>query len=284
MSRRAGVATGRSEIHPPWCHRAVRGLAQVPHDGTMETPSRLLPLVGAYNFRDLGGYPTGDGRRTRWGRLYRSDTLHELTDGDLVALRDLGLRAVLDLRTAAEVEQSGRGLLGEEPVDYQHLSVIDQDAGESTAAPAPPGDDLAERYLWYLEIGRRALVSALESMTSEDRYPMVFHCTAGKDRTGVLAALVLDILGVEPTVIAEDYVITATRLDLIVARLRRDPVHGARLAELPASRLEVELETMERFVQLLYERHGGARSWARASGIGQRSLDRLAELLLEKEE
>jgi protein-tyrosine phosphatase len=250
----------------------------------MEPPTRLLPLVGAYNFRDLGGYPTGDGRRTRWGRLYRSDTLHELTDGDLTVLRDLGLRAVLDLRTADEVEQNGRGLLATEPIDYQHLSVIDQDAGESTAAPAPPGVDLAERYLWYLEIGRRALVRALEAMTIEERYPMVFHCTAGKDRTGVLAALVLDIVGVEPAVIAEDYLITATRLELIVARLRRDPVHGARLAEIPASRLAVELSTMQRFVELLYERHGGGRAWALAAGLGQGSLDRLPELLLEPDQ
>ena len=92
----------------------------------MPTRDRLLPLVGAYNFRDLGGYPTVDGRVTRWGTLYRSDTLHELTPADLEVLRGLGLASVIDLRTASEVEQTGRGPLAAEPIRYLHLSVMQE--------------------------------------------------------------------------------------------------------------------------------------------------------------
>jgi protein-tyrosine phosphatase len=246
-----------------------------------DPPTRLLPLAGAYNFRDLGGYTTSDGRRTRWGRLFRSDTLHELSAADVEHLRHIGLASVVDLRTAAELEHNGRGPLAGEPLHYRHLSVIDEDGGEASGAPAPSGDDLAERYLWYLRIGREALVEALALMGDESSYPLVFHCTAGKDRTGVLAALVLDILGVDPTTIAEDYAVTATRLHLIVDRLRRDPVHGPRIGEIPPSRLRVEARTMERFLEMLRSRHGGALAWALDAGLSEGTAARLAGLLLE---
>src|ERR1700678_4035071 len=111
----------------------------------METTDRLLPLVGAYNFRDLGRYPTIDGRVTLWGKLFRSDTLHELTPADLEVLRRIGLVSVIDLRTSAEVERTGRGLLAEEPIRYLHASVLQEEGSEAYAAPA--GDDPSERYL-----------------------------------------------------------------------------------------------------------------------------------------
>jgi protein-tyrosine phosphatase len=248
---------------------------------TVATPGRLLPLVGAYNFRDLGGYPTADGRITRWGRLYRSDTLHELTDDDLALLRDLGLACVVDLRTPKEVERVGRGLLGSEPVRYVNLSVLREEGGEGRAAPAIRISDTAERYLSYLETGRFALVEALGIMADPDSYPLVFHCQAGKDRTGVLAALVLASVGVERGPIVDDYVLTATRMDLIIGRLRRDPHFADRIDELPPSVFTVEGATMERFLDGLDERYGGAHAWARAAGVAAADLDALVGLLVE---
>jgi protein-tyrosine phosphatase len=245
----------------------------------MESSDRLLALAGAYNFRDLGRYPTTDGRMTAWGKLFRSDTLQELTGADLDVLRRIGLAGVIDLRTAAEVERSGRGLLADEPVRYLHASVLQDEGGESQAAPS--GDDPSERYLWYLDAGRQALVAALDMVADPDSYPLVFHCAAGKDRTGVLAALVLDILGVRPEVIVEDYVLTETRIDLIRARLRRDPVYGDQIDKIPASRLSVQASTMERFLAGLHARHGGARAWALAAGVAEASLDRMSVFLLE---
>ena len=79
---------------------------------------------GSFNFRDLGGYPGHDGRHTRWGRLFRSDALHELTADDVARLRELGLRTVVDLRTERELHRSGRGPLGPEPVAFHHLAVV----------------------------------------------------------------------------------------------------------------------------------------------------------------
>jgi protein-tyrosine phosphatase len=248
---------------------------------SMDEPLRLLPLVGAYNFRDLGGYPTTDGRTTRWGRLYRSDTLHELTDEDLAVLRDLELASVIDLRTPAEVERVGRGLLGSEPVRYVNLSVLAEEGGEQRAAPAARLADTAERYLSYLETGRHALVTSFGLMADPGSYPLVFHCQAGKDRTGVLAALVLACLDVERRAIVDDYVLTATRMDLILGRLRRDPYFAGRIDDLPPSVFVVEAATMERFLDGLQEKYGGARSWAQMAGVPTDQLDVLADLLVE---
>jgi protein-tyrosine phosphatase len=246
----------------------------------MQASPRLLPLVGAYNFRDLGGYPTRDGQLTRWGRLFRSDTLHELTQADLKVLRGIGLETVIDLRTGSEVERTGRGRLEHEPVRYFHLSVIEEDGGESRGIPAPTDGDVSSRYLWYLDIGRNALVEALSLIGDPASFPLVFHCAAGKDRTGVLAALTLDIVGVTRDVIVEDYVLTATRMELIVTRLLRVAGDKRSIEDLPASDLAVEAHTMEKFLNGLDEQHGGAREWALSAGVPSESLDAMSELLL----
>ena len=251
---------------------------------TGPSASRWLPLAGAYNFRDLGGYPTGDGRWTRWGRVFRSDTLQELTEADLSLLRDMGLATVVDLRTSTEVERDGRGKLRDEPVHYINLSVLPEEGGESQAAPAPEGDDIGERYLWYLEAGGASLATALTMVADGEGHPLVFHCTAGKDRTGVLSALVLGCLGVLPGAIVDDYVHTASRLDLIVERLRRHPVYGKDIDDVPQARFRVEAIAMERFLAGVDERYGGPARWALAAGVPASALDDLRMWLLEEDE
>ena len=247
--------------------------------GAMKTSDRFLALVGAYNFRDLGGYPTVDGRITSTGRLFRSDTLHHLTEGDLEMLRQLDLAAVIDLRTSAEAERTGRGLLAEEPIRFLHASVLQEEGGESAGGPGL--DQLGERYVWYLDVGRQALVAALTVVADPQSYPLVFHCTAGKDRTGVLAALVLDIVGVRPEVIVEDYMLTATRIDLIRARLRSDPVYGAQIDQSSAPSPSMQSAPMEHFLTEIHQRYGGAREWALAAGVTRESLSSMSTLLLD---
>jgi protein-tyrosine phosphatase len=256
----------------------------------MEPRPRLIPLEGSSNFRDLGGYPGSNGRPTRWGRLFRSDALHELTAGDVGHLHALGLRTVVDLRTERELHRTGRGPLEPGPVAFHHLAVVREGVrdgasagGESLAAPAPPGDDLSERYLWYLEVGRDSLVEVLTLLGGGEHYPLVFHCAAGKDRTGVLAALVLEMVGVEREVIIDDYVITAERIGFIMERWRADPEFAERMAKVPPSRFGVEASTMEGFLEGLTTRFGGARSWALGAGVPEEALDRMVGLLLEPE-
>jgi protein-tyrosine phosphatase len=242
----------------------------------MQRNERIVPLVGASNFRDLGGYPIVDGGFTRWGSLYRSDALHELTEPDIKVLRDIGLKTILDLRMEAEVSKSGRGRLGSEPARYHHLSVIDEDGGESRGIPAPTDDDLSNRYMWYLDIGRGSVVQALNILSDSANYPLVFHCAAGKDRTGVLAALVLDIVGVERGVIVEDYVLTASRMQFVLERILRTLGEERRVEDLPPNALTVQASTMEGFLESLDRQYGGARQWALAAGVPSDSLHSLS--------
>ena len=111
-------------------------------------------------------------------------------------------------------------------------------------------------------------------------HPLVFHCAAGKDRTGVLAALVLDILGVDRQLIVDDYVLTASRLDRIRARQRSDPETAKRMAEAPHL-FAVKAATMETFLGGLHERYGGAREWALAAGVSAAAVDALSEQLVD---
>ena len=249
----------------------------------MISPPRLVPLEGAFNFRDLGGYATRNGRQTQWGRLFRSDTLHELTAGDLDALAALGLRTVLDLRTERELLRTGRGPLETVPVAFHHLPVIPEGpaaAGEAVAAPDSQDEDLAGRYLWYLEVGAEALTTAFSLLGSTERYPLVFHCAAGKDRTGVLAAMILDVCGVDHATIVEDYVLTGARMGLILARYQEDPRFADRVAVIPPVRFSVQASSMAGFLAGLESAHGGARAWLEQAGVPSAALDRLVEHLV----
>jgi protein-tyrosine phosphatase len=237
--------------------------------------------VGAHNFRDLGGYPAGDSR-TRWGRLFRSDALHELTEGDIALVRRLGLRSIVDLRTPSEAARTGRGRMANEAVLHLDVSVSQDAHGERGSAPSVSDDDtLVTRYIAYLDAGGDAFVRALRQMADGDNLPMVFHCFFGKDRSGVLAALVLDCLGVERDTVVADYALSAVGMPSLLASLARDPVYRETIDRTPPARLAASAGTMELFLGWLDERYGGAAAWARHAGMPPGELDALRSLLLE---
>ena len=122
-------------------------------------------------------------------------------------------------------------------------------------------------------MGRQALVDAIEALAEPGRGAVVFHCAAGKDRTGVLAALVLAMLDVGYDDIVADYALTNLALPSILDRLAADPLHGAAVAQIPADRRTVRPEAMRRFLQLLDDTYGGARSWAESAGLTPTCID-----------
>ena len=152
------------------------------------TVDRLIELEGAVNFRDLGGYATVDGRRTRWRELFRADGLGELTEPDLEILRQLGIRTVIDLRTGHELQQS-RFDVEAHPVEFHHFPFIKSLSNADDFERAP--GFLGTQYQRMLEDAAPQIVGALTALAAPDARPAVFHCTAGKDRTGLLSALVL---------------------------------------------------------------------------------------------
>jgi len=187
------------------------------------------------------------------------------------------LSCVIDLRTPAEVERIGRGPLAGEAIQYFHLPLV---LGGDQVAPDVAQQDLAERYFWYLDVGRESFVQALGLVADPTSYPLVFHCAAGKDRTGVLAALVLSILGVSRPVIVEDYVLTQSRMDLIIGRVRKDRDAAVQMAEIPQFLLRAEVETITTFLEQLDQRFGGARQWALDAGVAESRLKAMVDLLV----
>jgi protein-tyrosine phosphatase len=238
---------------------------------------RRIALEGCLNFRDLGGYPTADGRRLRWRMLFRSDGLHALTERDVVRLRDeIGLAHVIDLRSSGELEADGRGPLEREPLRFHHLPLFDIEPG-----PGPrPQIALADLYFVMAEFAKQRVARVLEAL-SQASGPAVYHCTAGKDRTGLVSAVLLGLLGVRDEVIVADYAATRESLDAIVERLMASKGYRDVLGTLPPETLHAEPETMISLLDRIRERYGSMRGYAQHIGVSDVALDRLAERLLE---
>lgn len=241
-------------------------------------PSRHIPHELVFNLRDLGGYRTADGRTTRWATLYRGDGLNRLDAADCASL---GLRTVLDLRTEHEITERGR--LDVDGVDWQHLPVIvkvweaDWWTEESVAERF-----LADRYVQMLDEGAPALASALHVLAGSEQLPAAFHCAAGKDRTGVLAALVLALLGVDDDTIATDYGLSRLGMDRMVEYVRR--VHPDRLdtmADQPAAFLDAPDAAMHLFLADLRAAHGSVAAYVDSIGVGPDVVEALRANLLE---
>ena len=166
-------------------------------NGLVGDPKRLIGLEAVHNFRDLGGYPTVTGQVTKWRTLFRADGLYRLTPQDAQTVIDLGVQTVIDLRTQKEVQNRGTFPVKQFPVNFHHLPIIDATWNDGDT---PEIEDVVEFLVWaYREMLDRAsekFADAIKLIAAQDVLPAVFHCAAGKDRTGVLAAFILSILGV----------------------------------------------------------------------------------------
>lgn len=251
----------------------------------LKAPARLVPLDTVFNLRDLGGYPTAEGRTVAWGRLYRSDDLGHLTGRDLDTVRSLGLRTVLDLRSDAEVAVATFPVAAH-PVSLHHLPVLtrtwheeEEDVLAVLADRATPY--LVARYLDLLDEGGPALAAAVELMARPVAQPVLFHCAAGKDRTGVLAALVLSVLGVADDDIAADYTMSADAMTRRLAWLQaNDPAGAVTMAGQPAGWLAAPTEVMHTVLRHVGEVRGGAESYLADHGVHRSTFDTLRYLLL----
>jgi len=188
------------------------------------TVLRRLPLEGPVNFRDLGGYPTADGRAVRRRHLFRSDALHRLTDADVAQVHALGVTTLIDFRTTHELESNGWGGMARVSAEHVHLPTfdttrpfLDDEEVRRTLVSAP------DAYVAMLRNGAEAYAAALHRVAASEA-PVVFFCAAGKDRTGVFAALVLGLLGVADADVVADYALTGEVIDRIhVLRDHPDP-------------------------------------------------------------
>ena len=247
----------------------------------VEHPDRRLGFRGAFNFRDLGGYRTIDGSTVRWRTLFRADALHRLDEAELAELRGLGVRSVLDLRTDSEVD-AGRIDADHLGITHRHYPVLGTSWKPEELDPdADAGEILGQLYIHMLDVGAPALTGCLRTMMEDESIPVVFHCAAGKDRTGVLAAIVLSLLGVDEDTIVADYSLSGRAMGELMERLTTErPELRTAMDEQPSAYLEAPPTAMRGFLDHLRVEHGSATGYVTALGIDADEIRRLRQLLL----
>ncbi len=249
-------------------------------------PSRWLPMQGCANFRDLGGYPNSRGQTVRWRHLFRSDALQELTPADAnLCLTELNIGLVVDLRNPDEVERDGRGPLPGLGACYRHIPFL-----EGRGIPPFTGGDVVERlsatYQWLIHNSGPRVAEAvnaiaasvhLEPAKGAGRGAVVFHCSAGKDRTGMLAALILEILAVPPETIKDDYLLT----NLVIEDVLRRIMAMERNNTATVQSLSAQPAAFQGFQDTLHNEYGGAEAYLRRHGVSIETLESLRNNLLE---
>ncbi|MEU6235213.1 tyrosine-protein phosphatase [Kitasatospora sp. NPDC047058] len=240
--------------------------------------TRHLAFDGLCNFRDLGGYPTADGRSTRWGRLYRSDALGKLSSpADLDRFRALGIGTVIDLRYPWEIERRGR-VPELDGTAYHNLSIEHRPYDQAEIDPElDPWRYLADRFAEVAEDGVVEIREVLELIAAADR-PVVFHCASGKDRTGLVAALVLTLAGVGEDDVAADFALT----ELATPRLVADwhAANPGRTLRWPGFGRAPE-EVIRLVLADLSRAHGSVHGYVTGKlGIDERLVDELRARLL----
>ncbi|HSW20728.1 MAG TPA: tyrosine-protein phosphatase [Ramlibacter sp.] len=247
----------------------------------MKTSTRSLGLQGATNFRDLGGYRTAHGRSVRRGRLFRSNHLAGLTDADLAAVGRLGLQTVVDFRHENEVAAAqNRPLPGARalglPIDPSIRQTLEAAMAAGQVVDEALAQDLMRAFYRGLVLDYADHFAKLFRLLLEDGAPLVFHCSAGKDRTGFAAALVLHVLGVPREAIVQDYLLTPHFWQIDPASVANLPEGvGAVLGGVQEDFLEAA------FAAIDTERGGIDLYLERQLGVGSEQRERLRALYLE---
>jgi protein-tyrosine phosphatase len=266
---------------------AARPAFRLRLDGrSLVVAERTLPLGSGVNFRDLGGYAAAGGRRTRWGRVFRAGSLADLSDDDVAYLGQLGLARSCDLRSTQEAtdhpDRLPPGALGDHrPVvarvhPLRRMWAFYRKRSQVQAL-------LADGYRVMLDQNAPLFAGLLRSAADPANLPLVVHCTAGKDRTGLAVALLLDVLGVPDEVILADYTLSNAAFDVLLGRMREQmqPLYSLGLSEAQARPfLLAEARTLESALAYLRRRHGSAETYLAKAGLDDTTLANLRATLL----
>jgi len=240
---------------------------------------RVLSWEGCFNVRDVGGYATDAGVCTRWRRLVRADNLHRLTPAGCVALVDYGVRTVIDLRAPFELRidpspfATGPALPGAPA--YLHLPVLDRDGcGRTVAAAVDAAPTVEAIYELLLEQCRDQIGVVISAIASAPDGGVVVYCHAGKDRTGLIVALVLAVAGVRRRVIARDYALSDRHLPPLYERQLRHERDAEKRAALARQLFSPLNEARSRTTLANLEaRHGSITQYLRSAGVAQGDLE-----------
>lgn len=227
---------------------------------------RCVVVEGACNVRDLGGLATTTGQMLRRRRIFRSDYPGLAVLGEGALVRRLGLRTVVDLRRGAEASCECVDW-AEHGVRYHRWPLTSSDA-----------DAWQARYSSYLEHRPETVVAAVDQIARSAGHPVLFHCAAGKDRTGVVAALLLSVLGVAREQIVSDYMLSAPSVTAVLDRLASIPPYDSMLADVSPDSQQPRPEYMEQLLDWL-DAQGGAETWLKDRGLGADVVDGFRECM-----
>jgi len=240
------------------------------HMNNIHRPSQRLSIAGTHNIRDLGGYVTTANQVTRTRLLYRADKLHNLVPAAQAALLSHGIRTIIDLRYTPEVEMEPDAFVHSNEVRYVHLPLYELTGAE--ILPRVP-DDLYDLYVLIIENRREQITRIMRTLMTPYNQPALFHCTAGKDRTGIIAALLLGAVGVSDEAIIYDYAISKLYLNELLDELRAQAALNGFDTDWYSRLLICEPETMQRTLQHINESYGGVVAYLIGSGITAREID-----------
>jgi len=242
-------------------------------------------LDGVHNFRELGAYSLAGGGRIRAGMIYRSGALELMSETDCACIGDeLGVRTILDLRHPDEVAHTPAGHALNARV--RPLSIFAEGRGMDELIAELNGlygsGPTPGRYLHYLDVGGSRFVEAFGLLAETGTYPLLVHCTAGKDRTGVLLGMLMELLGAGDDDIANEYGLSDASIDRLIAYLRSTgrALEGTD-AEIRA-RLSTPAERMAGFITLMRERFGGTERFLSERGVSVGQVGRIRELLTDR--
>jgi protein-tyrosine phosphatase len=236
-----------------------------------------------FNFRDLGGYKAQGGRTIAWRRLFRSSELRHKTSHDIIQLKeDISLHSILDLRSYKQLEPFEVSKLNEVGAKYFNIPIVDR-SKDNERIDLQKFSNMGEVYSYRIMnhegFGRR-VVEALEIIAESDTHPLVFHCTAGKDHSGMLTAIILGILGVKDEDIIKDYALTGLYMNELINFWNTDIKMSEPLKKLPNYFFEASPDSMALFLSTLGRGYGSARGYINAHGADVSLIHRLENALL----
>ncbi|MGE0879422.1 MAG: tyrosine-protein phosphatase [Acidimicrobiia bacterium] len=282
----AGTTAARLAPVPPGRQYVSVGLHG--EGGALVAAERVLPFENVVNFRDLGGYPVAGGGHTRWGMLFRSASLSALTDADRDALETLGLRLIIDLRRELEVEKQPTQLANGSTIRIVNLPFLSE--GRGTHVVRAEGSEkitdgtvfLAQIYTGIIDNASAEIAAAFDLFAQPDNLPALFHCMVGKDRTGMLAGLLLSYLGVPDEHVLDDYELTTHHMELSrYIDSSQPPQPGAMAPETLAGLFASPRHLMSDLLAYVRAQHGSVENYLmRTCGMRAETLAALRSALV----
>jgi protein-tyrosine phosphatase len=247
--------------------------------------ARYLDIEGAHNVRDLGGYPALDGRRTRWKTFVRAGSLDRLPPPSRAALVEYGIRTVIDLRRTNEVEEAPNVFASSSQVTYHHQNMLGDEplAGtDDSVATGVAAERILAMYCPWLDLCQPQIRRTLETLAEPDARPAMYHCAAGKDRTGVISALLLGLAGVPAEVIAEDYALSARYLlERYLAQQASPELAPDNYTHEDYRRDFCPPDAMLKVLDYVNERYGGIEAYVLATGLRPGQIESIRTALVE---